>query len=338
MSNIRDNSIDNLKGFLIICVILGHYSINGIFNSEVSFFNVYYFHIPLFAAVSCLFIDEFNFNFFIKRFLMILLPYIFWSLYPSIIWDILKLKFSFKPSISFIQLLKGNWFSLKSILWYLPFIFSLNILYSLIILINKYFKIKSFIIPLILSLIMVLNYNYFAKLNQHGVVPFGLDLAFYLLFLIYSIKFIFEKKNILIKIPNYILSIIILISYFFIFYFEKIKIYSEFHHRIDLAQFSLPDNIFSYIALIILSGSIFLIFLKNNNIFFGLNFIGKKTLPIYLLHLEFIFKIEKIVNKYIYINQYISYILVISITIVLCITISKILYRISPNFKIIGFN
>jgi len=81
----RDLRLDTLKGLLIIFVILGHI--------PFSFFNIekinilqtftmwfYFFHMPLFLAISVLFIKD-SYSWILKRALLILLPYLFWFFY-----------------------------------------------------------------------------------------------------------------------------------------------------------------------------------------------------------------------------------------------------------------
>lgn len=81
----RDLKIDSLKGFLITLVVIGHIPF-GSFNIEkvdsIKYFTqwLYFFHMPLFLAVSVLYIKD-NYNWFFKRASLILIPYLFWFFY-----------------------------------------------------------------------------------------------------------------------------------------------------------------------------------------------------------------------------------------------------------------
>ncbi|MBU0671006.1 acyltransferase family protein, partial [Patescibacteria group bacterium] len=83
----RDLKIDSLKGFAIVAVIIGHLCVltSGITTANENLWlnidlvietvlPVYYFHIPLFFAMSILFVKEFSIKFLKKRFVQILVP------------------------------------------------------------------------------------------------------------------------------------------------------------------------------------------------------------------------------------------------------------------------
>jgi fucose 4-O-acetylase-like acetyltransferase len=78
----RNLKIDTLKGFLIILVVIGHipfsyFSLQTITPITIFSSWLYFFHMPLFLAISTLFIKA-NIKWLGKRFLLILSPYLFW--------------------------------------------------------------------------------------------------------------------------------------------------------------------------------------------------------------------------------------------------------------------
>jgi len=81
----RDLKLDSLKGFLIILVVIGHIPF-GSFNLEkteiLKYFTqwLYFFHMPLFFAISVLFIKT-KYAWLVKRASLILVPYLFWFFY-----------------------------------------------------------------------------------------------------------------------------------------------------------------------------------------------------------------------------------------------------------------
>ena len=77
----RDLNLDSLKGFLIVLVVYGHFPFEY-FSIEKSGFLintialVYFFHMPLFLAVSAIFVKP-SYDRLINRAALILLPYMF---------------------------------------------------------------------------------------------------------------------------------------------------------------------------------------------------------------------------------------------------------------------
>lgn len=80
MKNERDNTLDLLKGFAIILVVLGHINV----VTPVENF-IYSFHMSLFMFISgCTFFYSYSkstrsFSYILKRFLSLCIPYIFWG-------------------------------------------------------------------------------------------------------------------------------------------------------------------------------------------------------------------------------------------------------------------
>jgi peptidoglycan/LPS O-acetylase OafA/YrhL len=250
-------------------------------SSRISSF-IYFFHIPLFLGMSAIFIKG-NYNWLIKRATLILLPYVFWFLYEH------KIMFFENTNVFFAKLFMGNWDSTKSIIWFLPALFSLNFLVFLFIKGSKVFK----MILLIASILTFILSNQIVIIHNH--IPFGIDVALYLFILTYFIKATYEHKDFIEKIKFPIIIIMILTSTFVIFTFEPLKTLSRFHARIDLAQFSVPVTIIGYISFIILSISIFIAFMKikSNKI---LAFVGLYSFPIFLMHLTVLYKLPELIK------------------------------------------
>lgn len=76
--------LDNLKGFLIILVVLGHavQCINPDFQHDILFRYIYSFHMPLFIFVSgyACYRKSIGWDMIKKRFLQLMIPYAAWSL------------------------------------------------------------------------------------------------------------------------------------------------------------------------------------------------------------------------------------------------------------------
>lgn len=323
----RDLNLDSLKGFLIILVVFGHFPFEffsiekpSILINFIAF--VYFFHMPLFLSISTLFIKS-DYNWLIKRASLILTPYLFWFLYYH--WPILITA----PNDFFTKLFMGNWASLKSVFWYLPALFSLNVLFFLFYKQNKFFK----IIFIAISFLVYVSSNKIMLL--HDVIPFGIDVALYIFMLTLFIKFVYLNRNWLQKINITLTILIIIISSLILFYLEPIKMHTQWHSRIDLAQFSVPITIIGYITFIILNVFFFLLFfkIKSNQI---LSFVGIYSFPIFILHLIILYKLPLSFKFDNIILNTLFMLVTFILSIILPIVFSKFLMRISDKFKYIG--
>ncbi len=331
-SNVRNINIDKLKGFLIICVIIGHAK-NNIFSDN---FDVYLFHIPLFLSCSIIFVKNFNFDLLKNRSLQILLPYIFWTITPPVFTIVYHpINFINNFNLNLKNILMGNWFYLKSILWFLPTLFMTNILHSIFKFLKQ--RYKPYIITglyFIISFLTIFFNNWITHFHQLGFIPFGIDIYFYLFPLYIFNEYLFRNK---IYLHFFLILAFILISYLCLIYFEPIKNNSGYAHIIDLAQFTVPKTFLMYLCFLILNSSIFLIFLKIKKLNL-LAVIGKYSFPIYLLHLI----IYESVSKYIlspnrgFLVSNLTFIFILFIIIFFSIIISKLLSRVSFYFKYIG--
>jgi len=323
----RDLNLDSLKGFLIILVVFGHFPFeffsierSTILINIIAF--VYFFHMPLFLSISALFIKS-DYNWLIKRASLILIPYFFWFLYDH------RRMLLIAPKDFFTKLFMGNWASLESVFWFLPALFSLNVLFFLFYKGNKFVKIILFAISL---LVFVFSNK---VMLIHSVVPFGIDVALYIFILTFFIKFVYENRNRLEKINMPLSILAIILSSILLFYFEPIKMHTQWHSRIDLAQFSVPITLLGYISFIVLNVFIFFLFLKikSNQL---LSFVGTYSFPIFIMHLMILYKLPLLVKfDNIILNTFFMAITFI-LSIVLPIVFSKILMRVSDKFKYIG--
>lgn len=331
--NNRDTNIDKLKGFLIITVIIGH-SGNNSFNNLI---DVYLFHIPLFLASSIIFTKSFNRNVLINRSKQILIPYLIWNVSPpffSIIYD--PLKFIHNFSINIKSLIFGNWFYLQSILWFLPALFTSNILFSVYkFLILKFNSKLIFSTFLIVSLLLIYFTENISKLHQSGTIPFGIEIFFYLFPIYYTIEYMYVNKM---RFNPFWNILIIILTYIFLIIFEPIKLNSGYAHRIDLAQFTVTSGFLMYLCFLVFLTSIFNLFINTQSIKI-LEIVGKYSFPIYFLHLIIYEKLYKIFPKSenYYLNNLATLIIII-LTIFISIMISKFLIKISKKFKFIGMH
>lgn len=221
-------------------------------------------------------------------------------------------------------ILISNWQSIKNVLWFIPTLITLKILF--------YISNKKIIINILITILSIFTI-YFHDLIQinRNTIPWGIEIAVYLYPLAYACKFIYEKNDGLQKyIDNYkliIIGIFILVSLLF---YKRVPLntVTKWHHRLDLAQFSVPGfEGYFYLFLMMICIALISKCKINKNI---ICFIGIYSLPIFLIHLIIINKFSLANNAYIWIFYIIAVIFI-------SIIISKITYIISNKFKYIGF-
>lgn len=159
----RNLTIDAIRGFAIILVVLGHV----IQHLDPNFFNnplfnlIYSFHMPLFMFVSgyVAYFSLQKYSFFEilkKRFIGLIIPFLAWSYLILVIVGHLNLE-------SFIPFFKSTINNLDSTFWFLPILFAGLILLAAISKISR--KNPYIEIGLIFGLIVILNLLPFKMLS-----------------------------------------------------------------------------------------------------------------------------------------------------------------------------
>ena len=281
----RINFIDIARSFAIIFIVLGHTLVHSV-NCGIIFKLLYSFHVVLFFIISgYTYKIKGNQNFwsFTKnKFIRIMIPYFIWALLFLIPYMILgqtvgnsigtNSSFNLKTQIINVLYGNGNASSLKqnSSLWFLPALFSIEIIYYFVIkLTNKFSKLKvSILIPMVsISYIT----NTFLKLN----LPWGINTAL-VIGIFFYIGFLLKEYNLFNKDKlfksKYIIPILIigLLS----FYFNS--------------TVSCIDYDYGYLTLAISSGiclSLVVIYIsyiiKENKV---IEYIGRNTMGILIFH------------------------------------------------------
>lgn len=315
----RISELDILKGFGIICVLIGH----AVFPSFIKTV-IYSFHMPLFFFCSGFFykpIKEKNI-FLIKKCKQILIPFIFFSF-------ILLLTFIFLDCIvtknitetlnnsvqSIISGVSGdeNSYILYHTIWFLVSLFEVHVIYSFI---ATYTNIR------IVTIISVLFYLTGVYLSVNNInLPYFID-TFFTVFIFFHAGYLFKyfnlhKKNIK---PHITTSVVTLIFIFIIMIQPKVE---------------LKANIFpAYMFIFSISIIISLFYLSKQIKQF--NWLSKKlemTGMISLLIMGFhqpIFDIAFIVISKIPINPYLANVIMIYISLVIITIASKYLLRYTP--------
>jgi len=223
----------------------------------------------------------------------------------------------------------GNWSTLNSIIWFLPALFSLNLLFFIFYKSNQLVK-YSLIILSIISFIFATQI-----VNYHYDIPFGFNVAVYLVLLTYLIQYIYNHKEKILKINYIYIFGALILSSMLLFLYEPTKTHTGWHNIIDLGQFSVATTILGYMSFLILNLSIFILFMKiNSNKFLSL--IGTYSFPIFLLHLIVLYKVSNFIKFNSSFLNIFFLIFCFALSILLPIIISKFLIKISEKFKYIG--
>jgi len=289
---------------------------------------------PLFFGVSVLFIKGFSLQYLGKRFLQLMVSFYFFVIIDPVhtILQIIHPGLSAAPLLyypAFLQIIKtvfvSSGFYLQSPLWFLPALFVTDIIFSFIFS-YRFNKTILFAFGIIFCGVL-----YFAGRIQtiHSHIPYGVDIAVYIIPFLLLLRYIYDNKNFVLKYnPLFYLAGIVLSSLLILWLIPE-TVAGAGNRRLDLAQFFVPNTIMGYILICALSVCIFVFFLYLNKatIF---SRIGLYTLPIFIFHTYPWFDGLQHFPPALFL-----FISVIGNTII-GIGLSKLLMRLSPKFRWIG--
>lgn len=331
----RLNYIDVTKGIAIFVIVLGHTLVHSEHCSFI-FKLLYSFNIPLFFIISgfTFNVENINFNsFFKKKFIRLIIPYFVWSiiflipylLFGSKISNTLGTKSSFDMMEQIYNIIYGNGINnaLKqnSSLWFLPALFSMEIIYYFIIKKIKNNKKNDLSILLFTFLI-----GFFTSMFLKIYLPFGINTTLNI-GIYFFIGYLLKKYNLINKIIKF--KSVVLFFIIGIFSFINNDIVSCIDYYYGNYLLSLCSGFGISFSIIFVSK-----FLSKNNI---LILLGKNTISILIFHkilillfqTKFGFISNYLLNSNIYIEFFISIIISI-ISIFISLLIGKIILRIFP--------
>lgn len=281
------------KGLGILAVVLGH-SHPPLFLYQM----FYYFHIPLFFFISGFLHNE-NIDIlklFIKKIKAYIFIYYTYGLLSLILFTILlwlQNKFIMNNFLNYLQgliFVKIDYLA-NSNLWFLPSLF-LSLLFSHFLI--KFFFNKNIMFTIIIGVLIILSYLIGSYRNSYfmiSTIPIGT--LFILLGYLFNKKINLKSIN---KKTLLFISILLGISYY-ISYFE-FNIYMD----IGKSKYSnLMMNIYN--ACIGILFIVVLSYILNKNKF--LEFLGKNSLYIFILHQLFVPIIDNIIKHLLFLNNFI---------------------------------
>ena len=265
---VRNDAFDAVKGFLIVLVVLGHVllgSINENLNREI----IYFFHMPLFLAITGFFISEkiihlSFFNIIKKYWTRLIIPYLVaFVFYNFLMFHLGGEILSFKYLVSKILYPYYH-------LWYIPAVILFIFYLKLLGLIYKKWKVIYCVLLCLFFMVTV----FFESYSQYGLFDnviyklIGLKHFYYFFFYFYTGYFLGKNK---INIPIDIVIVVLVVS---------VMVYGNTSLNILSGFGKVIANISIIYLVINLCSSEFSIRYKST-IF---SIIGRLSLPIYLWH------------------------------------------------------
>ena len=307
-SSFRLDYLDNLKGFLIICVVLGHViQFSNLHFDEVPLFRlIYSFHMPLFMWVSGYvnYRKKIELSVLKRRALQLVLPFVAWVTLHAV--AIMNLHYwidvFYDPTISV-------WF-----IWdlFLIICFTTGIDYWC----EK--KQKSSLIVLPLAYV-ILQVGIKACHTEILGISHTLDLGLFYILGYYMKKYDVYNKFISIKFWGGAIFILFLIGCFFWQRKQPPTFYPE-GGKVVMLAYKMLVAFFACVSIPL----IFKKYLRKKILF--LTYLGQQTLGIYVIHMALIFYVISYCNSFFSIdNRYLEYALITIITLIVTQIINIIL-------------
>lgn len=332
--------IDIARAFAIILIVLGHTLIHSAHCKLIVKF-IYSFHVVLFFIISGYTFKIQNKESFLdfskKKFLRIMIPYFIWAtlflipymLFGNKVGETLNTTQSFNLKNQLINILYGNGVNsaLKqnSSLWFLPALFSMEILYYFIIkMINKRKKLE---IPILLLVIII---SYITNIALKIQLPWGINTSL-VGGVFFYIGYLLKNKNLLIKDSILLKPVNMIIVFILgtIACFKNKEIVSFIDYKYGFLTLALISGICLSIFVIYIS-----IILNKNKV---LEYIGKNTIGILIFHklIILLFQakmgiISKMLKDSNVLIELTLSLLIVIISIIFSLIITKIIRKIFP--------
>lgn len=287
MKSKRLEYIDIARGIAIILIVLGH-TITYSQNCRIIYKIIYSFHVALFFIISGYTYkikkEESFLTFFKRKFTRIMVPYYIWAflfiipfyIFGSSTGDAIGANYSMlelKKIVFNVFYANGNLFALKqnSALWFLPSLFSMEIIYYYIIKKCDNNKNLTAIFLILEFLIAIITYKF-----MKFIFPLGINTCLHY-GIFYHIGYLMKKNNFMdsITFNNVLFLIIITITGLFAALLNY-RVVSAIDYAYGNLYFAIFSGIFLSISVLIISKKI-----KRSKL---LEYIGKNTMGILVFH------------------------------------------------------
>jgi fucose 4-O-acetylase-like acetyltransferase len=281
----RHASLDALRGLLIVSVVMGHFPSTPTGVSPLGELPdwIYYIHIPLFLALSCLFVKPITRELVRRRAVQILVPYAVWMVLTE------PVRAVSDPKTFAWELLFGNWDHVRSPLWFLPALFTLNV-WMMVWRWACSSPAASFSRTGVRGLMVVLSVGAFVGGQtlalHHMHIPLGLDVAPFLFPFVLLIDRVWRTRSRLQAMKRWWMALavaMLVLGGVVIRFVEEPKEYCFFGRRVDFAQFSVPEKVPGYLGMCVMGVALFVLALRLPPPRW-LQAVGRASMPIFLMH------------------------------------------------------
>lgn len=270
----RDYSIDNIKGIMIFLVVLAHlFEFNVVSKISFLLIIIYSFHMPVFVFYSGR-LAKYNPS---KMITNIVIPYLIIQILSYLFYKMMGLDIVFRIVTAYTTL----WYMISLFFWYMaiPFLE----------------KVKKPIIAILLSVILGLIIGY--DKTAYDCLSVSRTLVFFPFFVLgyYSNKINLFEKIKKIKYPKILISLLVCVVIFVLYYFRGIIHMEWFYQYGTYTAFGYNPMIrfLIYIAAFIWI-IFFQLFIPNKKC--NISKIGKNSLSVYLLHYMIVYFIAEKTN------------------------------------------
>jgi hypothetical protein len=225
------------------------------------------------------------------------------------------------------QIVWGNWWQIRNVFWFLPALFSLTIMGSLL---KKSSWQWQFALVAFIAFASLLP----QLILWHNTIPWGIDVALFSFPLGYCFQQIYAQKDKVARGPLVALSgacFVALLTACMLF--VPVQTVNGFAHRLDLAQLNLPWLQLPLIYLLALAFWILLLGFTKKTIFCA---IGTKTMPIFALHGSLLYAIKANLSAIGFLHPYLQFGIITAVTLLLPYLIALGFERIDRRFAFLG--
>ena len=280
----------------MVAVIIGHFPTSG---GRINPFGpvpewLYFFHVPLFLALSCLFCKPFSWAQTRARARQLLLPYGIWVALgdPRTLLQ--------HPLRLLAAAAMGNYAWVPSILWFLPALFTSNLLVALCRRSEAGRPGVRILARLSLGLLALASFLWAPRIARwHPDIPFGLDVVLFLLPFLWLIDRVWRRRQAVAdRLGPWLLPLALLalpLGGLLVRVCERVKTHSAYARRVDFAQFSVPETLPGYLGMALLGVALVLLASRLPAPRW-LAAVGRASMPIYLLHYLLLFALTRCIG------------------------------------------
>ena len=280
---------DALRGLLMVAVIIGHFPTSARGTNPFGGLPewIYFCHVPLFLALSCLFVPPLNLRQTGQRARQLLVPFALWLAlsHPTLILT--------RPGTLALDAAMGNWAHVQSILWFLPALFATNLLMA---------AWRRAPAPARAGILVAAAGTFLAAGRValwHDRIPFGLDVVLFLFPFLWVIDLVWRRRTAWSRLAGpWLLAaagLALPLGGLLVRLCEPVKTHSAYARRVDFAQFSVPVTVPGYLGMTLM-GLALLVLAMRLPAPRWLAAVGRRSMPIYLLHYPLLYGLTRTIG------------------------------------------